>query len=68
MPQSAHDRAAELHNLASHAHAKAAASFSQNDHLTAHELSQRAFEHSREAHQHTEKIAHEDRLAETTKP
>ena len=68
MPQSTHDRAAELHNLASHAHAKAATSHTQNDHLTSHELSKQAFEHSREAHQHAEQLAHEERLAETSKP
>jgi hypothetical protein len=43
MPQSTHDRVAELHNLAAHAHAKAAQSHTQNDHLSAHELSKQAF-------------------------
>jgi hypothetical protein len=55
MPQSTHDRAAELHNLAAHAHNAAAVAHSKGDHLTAHELtrlaheqSTRAFDHSRE--------------------
>ena len=67
MSQSTHAHAAELHNLASHAHAKAAASHLENDHLTAHELSMQAFEVSRQAHQHAEKVAHEERLAVTEK-
>ena len=44
MPQSTHDRIAELHNLA--AHAPAAVSHGKGDHLTAHELSRQAHEHS----------------------
>ena len=47
MPQSSHDQAAELHNLASHAHAAAAVSHGKADHRTAHELSQQADELSR---------------------
>jgi hypothetical protein len=50
MPQSPHAHAAELHNLAAHAHAAAAAAHEKGDHLTAHELSQRAHEHSTLAH------------------
>ena len=46
MPQSTHDRAAELHNLAAHAHEAAAAAHAKGDHLTAHELSKQALEHS----------------------
>lgn len=49
MPQSTHDRAAELHNLAAHAHEAAAASHAKGDHLSAHELSKRALEHSENA-------------------
>jgi len=67
MPQSTHDRAAELHNLAAHAHAKAATSHQQTDHLSANELSKQAFEQSREAHQHAEQIAHEERLEHSSK-
>lgn len=56
MPQSSHDRVAELHNLASHTHAVAAASHSKADHRTAHELSKQAFELSREALKHSEQL------------
>ena len=42
MPQSIHNRAAELHNLAIHAHTTAAAAHGKGDHLTAHELSKQA--------------------------
>lgn len=64
MPQSTHDRVAELHNLAAHAHQKAATSHQQNDHLSAHESSKQALEYSREAHEHSEKVKEE---AEKTK-
>ena len=50
MPQSSHDRAAELHNLAAHAHQAAATAHGKGDHLSAHELSRQAEEHSRKAH------------------
>jgi len=46
MPQSSHDQAAELHNLASHAHAVAAVAHGKTDHRTAHELSREALKHS----------------------
>jgi hypothetical protein len=46
MPQSPHDRVAELHNLAAHAHTAAAAAHGKGHHLTAHELSKQAHEHS----------------------
>jgi hypothetical protein len=49
MPQSTHDRTAELHNLAEHAHAAAAAAHNKADHLTAHELTKKALEHSMNA-------------------
>jgi hypothetical protein len=49
MPQSSHSQAAELHNLASHAHAVAAVAHGKSDHRTAHELSIHAHELSREA-------------------
>jgi len=49
MSQNPHQRAAELHNLAAHAHLAAAASHDKGDHLAAHELSQQAHEHSRQA-------------------
>jgi hypothetical protein len=42
-------RLIELHKQAAHAHLAAAASHDKSDHLTAHELSQKAHELSREA-------------------
>jgi hypothetical protein len=57
MPQSNHDRAAELHNLAAHAHAAAATAHGKGDHLTAHELSRQAHEHSVNAHKLAEDLA-----------
>src|SRR6202030_3723435 len=56
MPQSTHDRAAELHNLAAHAHAAAATAHGKGDHLTAHELSKQAHEHSMNAHKLAEEL------------
>jgi len=56
MPQSTHDRAAELHNLAAHAHAAAATAHGEGDHLTAHELSKQAHEHSMNAHKLAEEL------------
>ncbi|MGA9642957.1 MAG: hypothetical protein WBQ72_16290 [Terriglobales bacterium] len=46
MPQSQHNRLAELHNLAAHAHNAAAVAHGKGDHLAAHELSKKAHEHS----------------------
>jgi len=59
MPQSTHDRAAELHNLAAHAHEAASAAHKKGDHLTAHELSKQALEHSINANKLGEKLANE---------
>jgi hypothetical protein len=64
MPQTTHDRAAELHNLAAHAHSAAATEHGKGDHLTAHELSKQAFEHSRNAHRHTEEMVSEKAQSE----
>lgn len=61
MPQSTHDRAAELHNLAAHAHAAAAVAHGKGEHLTAHELSKQAIEHSMNAHKLAEEARHEGR-------
>jgi hypothetical protein len=55
MPQSTHDRIAELHNLA--AHAPAAVSHGKGDHLTAHELSRQAHEHSLNVRRLVEELA-----------
>jgi len=59
MPQSAHGRTAELHNLAEHAHAAAAAAHLKGDHLTAHELSKKALEFSQSAHRHSQEMVDE---------
>jgi hypothetical protein len=59
MPQSTHARASELHNLAIHAHQAAAVAHDKGDHLTAHELSKRALEHSMNAFGLAEKLAAE---------
>jgi len=55
MPSSPHNRVAELHNLAAHAHT-AATAHGKGDHLTAHELSKQAFEHSMNAHKLSEDL------------
>lgn len=49
MPQSEQNRSAELHNLAEHTHEAAARD--KTDHLTPHELTKQADEHSRKAHE-----------------
>jgi hypothetical protein len=59
MPQSTHDRAAELHNMAAHAHASAAAAHGKGDHLTAHELGKKALEHSLHAYKLSEQLVEE---------
>jgi hypothetical protein len=59
MPQSSHNRIAELHNLAAHAHSAAAVAHGKGDHLTAHELSQRAHEYSINALKLAEELARE---------
>ena len=59
MPPSPHNRIAELHNLA--AHAAAAVAHGKGDHLSAHELSKQALEHSMNAHKLSEELAHEAR-------
>jgi hypothetical protein len=59
MSQSTHNRAAELHNLAAHAHAAAATAHGQGDHLTAHELTRQAHEHSVNAQKYVEDLHRE---------
>src|SRR5258708_7907035 len=66
MPQSTHDRAAELHNLAAHTHAAAAVAHGKEDHLSAHELSERAHQHSLNAHKLTQEIATEKAKTQKT--
>lgn len=57
-----HQRAAELHNLAEHAHTAAMNHHGKGDHLTGHEFSKKALEHAtkafevaQEAHRESEK-------------
>jgi hypothetical protein len=64
MPNDAHRIAAELHDKAAHAHRVAAAHHGNEDHLTAHEISAQALEHSKmaferaqQAHRETAKAA-----------
>ena len=52
MPQSQHNRLSELHNLAEHTHD--AAAHDKADHLTSHELTKQADEHSRNTHERDE--------------
>jgi hypothetical protein len=56
MPQSTHDRVAELHNLAAHAHAAAAVAHEKGDRLTANELTKQAHEHSMNVHKLSEDL------------
>jgi len=60
MPQSPHNRLAELHNLAAHAHAAAAVAHEKGDHLTGHELTRQAHEHSMNVHKLAEELATKD--------
>lgn len=64
MPADTHRIAAEMHDKAAHAHRVAAAHHGNEDHLTAHEISVQALDHSRrafekaqEAHRETSKAA-----------
>jgi hypothetical protein len=51
MAKDSHQRAAEFHNLAAHAHEAAITHHDKEDHLTAHELSRQAMEHASKAFQ-----------------
>lgn len=69
MPQTTHQqRAVELHKQAAHAHLAAAASHDKGDHLTAHELSNQAHEHSRAALEHSNNVAAGFRPGKELKP
>jgi len=50
-----HQRAAELHDGAAHAH-RVAEQHGKDDHLSGHEHSRLALEHSRDAHDHSKAI------------
>jgi hypothetical protein len=54
MSNDSHQRAAEFHDLAAHAHRAAAVHHGKEDHLTGHELARQAMEHSAKAHQATQ--------------
>ena len=53
--QGPHERIAELHLLAAHAHSAAAVAHGKGDHLSAHELSKKAYELSMNAHHFAER-------------
>jgi hypothetical protein len=53
-----HQRAAELHDLAAHAHRSADDHRGKQDHLTGAEHSRQALEHSQAAHEHTFQTIH----------
>jgi len=57
MPQSTHNRGAELHSLAMHAHEAAAVAHEKGDHLSAHEHSKQALEYSKQAYEHSASLA-----------
>jgi hypothetical protein len=57
MSPSSHERIIELHNLAAHAHTAAAVAHGKGDHLTGHELTRQAHEHSLNAHKLSEELA-----------
>lgn len=54
-----HQRAAELHDGAAHAHMTAAVAHEKQDHLTGNELSRRALEHSETAYEQTREVQRE---------
>jgi hypothetical protein len=65
MPTSPHNRISELHNLAAHAHAAAAVAHGKGDHLTAHELTRQAHEHSMNVSKLAEELAKKNAKSNT---
>ena len=64
MPNDWNTRAAEFHEQAAHAHRAAAVHHGKQDHLTGHEFTRQAMEHSSNAHQATlEAVAQSEELA-----
>ncbi len=63
MSQRTHERAAELHNLAAHAHMAAAVAHGKGNHRTANELSKLAHEHSRNAQKLAAELEKKTRLS-----
>ena len=59
MPQT-HNRIAELHNFAAHAHVAAAVAHGKGDHMVAHELTKQAHEHSMNVYKLAEELAAKD--------
>ena len=53
-----HQRAAELHDIAAHAH-RSAEGHGEGEHLTSHEHSRRALEHSAAAYRQTQAVSEE---------
>ena len=51
MPKDSHQRAAEFHDRAAHAHRVAAVHQQKEDHVTGHEHSRQAMEHSAKAYE-----------------
>jgi len=66
MPQSTHDRVAELHNFAAHAHSAAAVAHGKGDYLSAHELTKQAHEHSVNAYKLAQELVHRQGQGPTT--
>lgn len=54
-----HQRAAEFHDLAAHAHRIAATHHDQGDHQTGHELSRHAMEYSAKAYKYAQEANQE---------
>lgn len=51
MPNESNQRATEMHNIASHKHEVGAVQKEKQEHLSAHEMSRKALDHSVEAHE-----------------
>ena len=51
MAKDSHQRAAEFHDMAAHAHRAASAGHGKGDHLTGHEMSKKAMEHTTKAYE-----------------
>ena len=58
MPQSTHDRTAELHNLPEHNAEAAATNHGKSTHLSAHEETVQAEDHSRHVAELASKLTH----------
>lgn len=55
-----------MHNFAAHAHAAAAVAHGKADHLSAHDLSKQAHEHSMNVHKLAEELATKEASAGKT--